>query len=199
MTKAAPHYHFLRTIAQTLGATMLLIVGARAVLAYNAQLAWSTVSGAAGYKVYVRASGQSYGAPTDVGLIAPDTDGLVRSVATGLAAGTSYFAVTSYNASGAESTLSNELSLVIADTPVPTSTGAGGGSTPTATATNTLTLQPSATPTPTATISNPTATLTQAPTVTATATTTGPTYNAQLTWSTVTGAAGYKVYVRQNA
>jgi len=76
----------------------LVAVPARPAAAYNVQVAWLPVTGAAGYVVYERREGQGYGAGNDVGPVAPGTDGVLRNLQTGLAFGvTYYFAVTSYN------------------------------------------------------------------------------------------------------
>lgn len=80
--------------------------------AYDAQVAWSPVAGASGYRVYVRQDQQFYGTGTDVGAGTAGADGIVRYVLTSVAAGaTSYFAVTSCDAAGNESAPSNELSI----------------------------------------------------------------------------------------
>src|SRR5262249_33984756 len=133
-----------------------------AAWAYDAQLAWSPVNGAVGYKVYTRTSGQSYGAGIDAGAGTLGRDGGIRYAVTGPATGvTNFFAVTAYNASG-ESPFSNELSLMVA----PTATVTGGvapTSTPPATGTMTATV-----PTRTATASGPTVTATRTASATAT-------------------------------
>ena len=95
-------------------AAFLVMLVPRCVSAYNAQLGWSRVNGAAGYKVYVRRTGKPYGQGTDVGLKAPDPDGLVRFVVGNLDSNvTNYFAVSAYGTQG-ESSLSNELHLLVA-------------------------------------------------------------------------------------
>jgi hypothetical protein len=168
----------------------------RPAAAFDATVAWSPVSGTAGYKVYVRQGTSSYGAATDVGAKLPDPDGIVRYVTTGLPVNqVNYFVVTSYDGAGTESSYSNELSLLVTPTSTPTLTPSSTAtsppptSTPTQAATRTATSVPTATqtstsaatqtPTPTATPSRvatatatSSATSTHTPTVTRTATTT---------------------------
>ena len=134
-----------------------------AAWAYDAELAWSRVNGAVGYKVYVRAFGQSYGAGSNVGTGTLGSDGAIHYVVTGLVPGvTEFFAVTDYNPSGTESGLSNELSLLVPPTATPTG---GATSTYTARATGTMTATQ---PTRTATPSGPTQTATRTAVATAT-------------------------------
>ncbi len=122
------------------------------------------MSGAAGYKVFVRQSGQSFGAGTNVGNPAMGGDGALHYVVTGLPTDVAnLFAVSAYNGTGAESVLSNELSLMVTATPTPT-VGAG---TVLPTATNT------ATRTPTNTAPSPTSPSTATPTRSVTRTPTG--------------------------
>src|SRR5262245_8650671 len=74
------------------------------VAGFDAQLGWAPVQSAAGYRVYVRQSGQSYGAGLDVGLVLPDPLGVDRYIARGLPNGiTNYFVVTAYDVAGRES------------------------------------------------------------------------------------------------
>lgn len=85
------------------------------------------MSGASGYKVYVRQNGQTFGSGTDVGSPAPDGNGRIVALTTDLTEGVAYFlAVTAYNASLAESGLSNELWLMMGDPPTPTRTATPG-------------------------------------------------------------------------
>lgn len=101
----------------------MLAAWPRPVAALNARLGWSRVGAAAGYRVYVRQSGQAYGSGTDVGLIQADATGVVYYVAPSLPTGVlNYFAVTAYDGSGRESALSNELSLLVNATPTATRT-----------------------------------------------------------------------------
>jgi hypothetical protein len=97
---------------------------ASSAAAYEARLAWSPVTGALGYRLYVRQDQQPYGAGLDVGAPTPDADGAIRSVLAVLSTDSvNYFTVTSYDALGSESTRSNELSLAYAAvTPFPTAT-----------------------------------------------------------------------------
>ena len=148
----------------------LCLSGAPAA-AFDAQVAWTPVGSAAGYQLYIRQLGQSYGSGINVGLLQADPDGAVRYVTTGLPLGvTNFFAVTAYDASGRESVLSNELSLLVTALPVPTVTPtptavpssftrtatAAGSTTASATATRTP-VAPSMTPTRTAAPPTPTA------------------------------------------
>lgn len=147
-------------VVATVTVAVTFAAAASTAVAYNASLAWSPVAGAAGYNVYVRQANQPYGAGTDVGPKAPDSDGVVRSVVSGLLFNvTNYFAVTSYNASRVESALSDELSLLVSATATPTpavvftpsptlTVKLISGAAPTATATATLVA--TRTPTPTA-------------------------------------------------
>ncbi|RMD82238.1 MAG: hypothetical protein D6815_09720, partial [Candidatus Dadabacteria bacterium] len=83
--------------------------------AFRAELTWTAVAKAAGYFVYVRQAGDSYGPPIDAGPQAADSAGEVRYVVAGLPLGpTLYFRVSSYDATGKESEPSNELSLTYA-------------------------------------------------------------------------------------
>ena len=138
-------------------AIVAMCCSATAAWSYDVELSWSPVSGVSGYKVYVRENGQSFGAGTDVGTPAPNGSGQIVALAADLSGGVAYFfAVTAYDASLAESGLSNELSLIMGPTPAPTFTatpGSGATWTPTSvppTATRTATAQ-SGNPTPTQT------------------------------------------------
>ncbi|MDX2166291.1 MAG: hypothetical protein SF182_04485 [Deltaproteobacteria bacterium] len=135
--------------------------------AYDVQLAWSPAAGAAGYRAYVRPSGQSFDAGTDLGAPAPGSDGRLRAVLSGLASGPTYgVALTAYAADGSESGLSNELTLSLAASPTATATW-----TPTVAAppSPSATRTPSSTPTPSPSASV-TATRTASPTASDTAT-----------------------------
>lgn len=143
------------------------------------------MGGAAGYKVYVRPAGQSYGTGTDVGNPAPAGDGSIRHVVNDLPAGaTRYFSVSAYDGAGSESVLSNELSLVAPATPSPTSvpptaTNIPPTATNTAPPTSTTTASATATASATGTF---TATSTVPPTSTASASATAtPTASATRT------------------
>jgi hypothetical protein len=108
MNNARPS-HRIFMITVTLACAVLSSAGS--VSAYEARVAWSSVGGATGYKVYVRQNLDPYGAGMDVGAPAPDADGAVRSLLTALSIdATNYVAVTSYDGSG-ESARSNELSM----------------------------------------------------------------------------------------
>ncbi len=110
---------------------MLIILTAvsafpNAAFAGEVKLAWdaSTDASVTGYKIYYGTATRQYGAPINAGLQTSYT-------VTGLAAGTYYFAVTAYNASGQESGYSNEVVYTVtsnATTPTvtitsPTSSG----------------------------------------------------------------------------
>ncbi len=82
--------------------------------AFSVRLAWRPVAAATGYRVYVRTSGAAYGAPTDIGNLHADADGIMRYVKTGLTeSSTHYFTVTSYTGA-IESLPSNEMMLAYA-------------------------------------------------------------------------------------
>ena len=117
------------------------------------------MGGAAGYKVYVRQNGQSFGAGTNVGTPVMGGDGALHYVVSDLPTGVAnLFAVSAYNGSGAESALSNELSLMVTASPTPTPSGIGSAGTPAATPTNTAVgVPPTATRTATRTAPPPTA------------------------------------------
>ena len=164
-------------------ATALSALAVSPAVAFDARVAWTPVQSVAGYHLYVRQGSQGYGAGIDVGLIQADPDGVVRYVVTGLPLGVvNYFAVTSYDATARESSLSNELSLLVNAAPTATFTPPGAATvsvTPTVAATasrtHTATASPPPTNTPTAsptrTPTGPTATPTPSATPTATPTT----------------------------
>ena len=108
-----------------LAAAGLVALLASPVLAVDALLGWTPVQRAAGYRLYVRQIGQAYRG-TDVGLLQPGNDGIVRYITRGLPLDvTNSFAVSAYDSSGRESALSNEISLLVSSTP-------GAATTPTA-------------------------------------------------------------------
>lgn len=161
-----------------LAAGVLSALTASPVAAFDARLGWSPAQSAAGYRVYVRQSGQTYGSGVDVGLIQADASGVVYYVTRGLPNGVvNYFAVTDYDTSGRESVLSNELSLLVTATPTATFTAAVAAtpsSTPIGAATASRTATASATRTPTSsTTRTATATATRTPTNSATRAPTG--------------------------
>lgn len=83
-----------------------------AAVDYDALLLWSAVPDAAGYRVYMKRNGGSYDAPVDIGRRAPDVDGIVSFELSALElANTTHFGVTSYDDSGTESDMSNEIAL----------------------------------------------------------------------------------------
>jgi Bacterial TSP3 repeat len=98
------------------GLSALLLSAATLVMptrvdAYNARLAWSAVSGASGYKLYVRQGTAPYATGLDLGALAPGSDGEVHFTQPGLRVeSTNAFAVSSY-ANGVESARSNELAI----------------------------------------------------------------------------------------
>jgi len=171
--------HRVFTAALSLTVCLLMSgLNARVARAFDAELSWSPMAGMGGYKVYIRQGAQPYGAGIDVGAITPDPDGIVRYTTTGLPMDTmNYFAVTCYDASGVESGLSNELSLMMSLTPTPT-LAAGSTSTPTATT-------PAGTPAPSATrTSTPVPSVTPTVTPTATSTPSGAVACGNTTFST---------------
>ena len=132
-------------------AALMVLLAPRCALGLSAQVTWSPVTGTSGYKIYVWPSGHQPGGAIDVGLKAPDADGRVRSVVTGLEFNATYlFAVTSYNVSRVESAFSNTLPLLVPATPTPTPTGGvrppQSGGTPTLTPTRAPTRVPTAAP-----------------------------------------------------
>jgi hypothetical protein len=130
-------------------AIIAVCCSATAAWSYDAQLGWAPVAAAAGYKVYSRQSGTSYGAGTDVGNPAVGGDGEVHYVATGMQTGvTNYFAVTAYSSSGTESVLSNELPVTMAASPTPSASGSTATATPVSTSTATGVATSTATATP---------------------------------------------------
>ncbi len=109
----APSLH--RAIETALAVLVLLVAMVTSATAYDARVAWSPVAGSNGYKIYVRESGAQYGVGDDIGAPALDADGTIRFVLSGVnVRTTTYFAVTSYDASGSESVRSNELSITYA-------------------------------------------------------------------------------------
>jgi hypothetical protein len=157
-TSAAPRPHSrIRPITisiLTLLSLLSLIPGT--AVAAVARVTWRPATGAAGYRLYLRAQGATYGAGTDLRLPAPDGDGLIRYLAQNVPAGmVSYFALTSYNADGSESVLSNEIPLIVPAAPTATatatmtlpSTQTRTATAPPATATRTPTIAPTRTPT----------------------------------------------------
>ena len=92
-------------------AVCALFVAPRTGAAFGARLTWEPTSAASGYRLYVRTSGQIYGAFVDIPDVSADADGLIRYVKTGLGESAAhYFVVTSY-ADGVESLPSNEVSI----------------------------------------------------------------------------------------
>jgi hypothetical protein len=78
-------------------------------------LAWDAnlQANVAGYKLYYGTASRSYPDSVDTGSLAPSAGGTVRYTITGLAPGQIYYiAATAYDASKAESNLSNEVSGV---------------------------------------------------------------------------------------
>jgi hypothetical protein len=141
-------------------AIRLLVAGLLAslpttALAVDARLSWSVVPAAAGYKIYARASGGTYGTGMDVGPQQTATDGAVHFTLANLAVGT-LLAVTTYDAAGIESARSNELAVPpppATATPLPVATTA-----PTMTPPPVATTAPTMTPPPVATPTTTTAT-----------------------------------------
>ncbi len=104
-------------------AAIVVAVTASPAAALDARLGWTSVQNAAGYRVYVRQTGNSYTVGTNVGLLPKDASGIVYYIARGLPNGiTNFFAITAYDASGRESARSNELSALLTATPAATAT-----------------------------------------------------------------------------
>jgi len=86
--------------------------GRAATFAVRVRWQQSTDPAVAGYRIYVRPVSGSYGAPTDVGMPAPASDGTLSSVLSGLDPQEDYaFAATAYLSDGVESGPSNEITL----------------------------------------------------------------------------------------
>src|SRR5689334_3510505 len=83
-------------------AVWALVLTSTSAFAMNAQLSWSVVPAATGYKIYERVSGGTYGTGMDVGAQQAATDGAVHFTVANVGAGT-FVAVTSYDANGLES------------------------------------------------------------------------------------------------
>jgi len=106
--------------------TLLLQISS--VFGFEATLSWvpSTDPSLSGYKIYYGSASRSYGTPIDVGNQSTYT-------VTGLDLGTTYFAVTAYNAFGFESGFSNETSKTFTEkvstsgATAPSETPSGGG------------------------------------------------------------------------
>jgi len=100
-------------------ATALLVLCASPAFGYDAQVGWSPVSGASGYKVYVGLDGAAYSAPINVGKPAAESDGVIRVYVTDLPLGPNVrFAATAYDSNGTESAKSNVLDISYADAAV---------------------------------------------------------------------------------
>ena len=114
MRNAARHVCFVALLAS--GAWQ-----AAPAWASHARVSWQPVSGAAGYKLYVRSAGQPYDQGIDVGAVAAGPDGVIRYVTSGPPLNVQfYFAVTRYNSAKVESALSNEVALTIVSPPLGT-------------------------------------------------------------------------------
>ena len=69
-------------------------------------------SDVAGYRVYLSFQAGSYGAGSDIGFYAPDSEGIASYLLTGLDASSEYYVVmTAYDSAGNESVFSNEISI----------------------------------------------------------------------------------------
>jgi hypothetical protein len=137
----------------------LFVFAVAPVRALDVRIGWRPVANAAGYRVFIRQTGQLFAGFTDVGALQPDGDGVIRYTNRGLPFGVlQFFAVKAYNSSGGESAVSNELSLLVLATPttsLPGATATRPKSSPTAAVTATRT------PTRTAThVTGPTGTRT---------------------------------------
>jgi hypothetical protein len=91
-----------------LNGLLFILCGCVHALAADVSLSWeASTSTVTGYKVYVGTASGTYGTPTTIG-------NLTSYTVTGLSSGTYYFAVTAYDASGNESSYSNEVTKTIA-------------------------------------------------------------------------------------
>ena len=103
--------------AWLLGATLACAVASEAA-ALDARVRWlpSVDPRVVGYEVHVRSAGAPYGAAIDAGLPAPDVDGSMGWVVSGLTAGVAYrFTVTGYDAGAVRSGCPGELTLGTSD------------------------------------------------------------------------------------
>lgn len=105
------------TLSRSAGALVITLVVAavsptNAAASYDALLLWSAVPDAAGYRVYMKRNSGSYDPPVDIGRRTPDADGIVTFELSSVAiVDTTHFGVTSYDESGLESDMSNEIAL----------------------------------------------------------------------------------------
>lgn len=83
--------------------------------AFGARVTWAPTVEASGYRLYVRTSGNGYGAPIDLPGKKADADGLVRYVATGLTKSASYYFVVTGYVDDVESAPSNEVAILYAE------------------------------------------------------------------------------------
>lgn len=100
-----------RRLPSALATALVLATTANAA---NVHLRWTPSDDprVQGYYVYVRAAGQAYGTPHDVGLPTVRSDGSMASTVAGLSpAGTYFAAVSAYTTTRLESALSNELPI----------------------------------------------------------------------------------------
>lgn len=86
-------------LATLLGTAMVAVCSsATAAWAYDAELRWSAVAVAAGYRVYMRQGAEPFGAGIDAGNPAAAGDGMIHYVVTDLTEGVgNYFAITAYD------------------------------------------------------------------------------------------------------
>lgn len=151
-----------------------MLLGGAPAAAFDARVRWSSVDSIAGYRVYVRQGTQPYGLGSDVGLLPGDGAGAVTYTARSLPEGiTNYVCVTSYDAAGVESALSNELSVYVSPTPGVTGTPVASPTPqPPSTAVPTVTRTPAAPTSTLAPTSTRTVPMTPTAAVAATATST---------------------------
>jgi hypothetical protein len=95
-------------VRRTASLVLLALLTTSPLLAADVTLVWdpNSESDLAGYKVYYGRESGVYGAPIVLGK-------QTTYIATGLAPGTYYFAVTAYNTAGLESGFSNEVSTTV--------------------------------------------------------------------------------------
>jgi hypothetical protein len=91
---------------------ILLLVTVSSADAYRVRLAWRPVSGAAGYRLHTKQNGYPDFVAVEIGSPAADANGVLHFEHGGLLVeSTNTFALVTYDAAGAESPRSNELSV----------------------------------------------------------------------------------------
>lgn len=90
---------------------VLALLSSAPARALQVRLTWRAVANSAGYRVYWRGWGESYGVGYNAGKLAPDADGVVRYTLPVAIDPPVYFAVTNIDAEQIESPFSNEALL----------------------------------------------------------------------------------------